>query len=304
MNAQAIAESLDAGGAAFAAAGSLAEEALALHREALALLDQGWRSQSSSAVTDLLAHQCGEAAELVAALQDAAGEFRALRDAAQCRADPAADLTYSRLGDRPAARFDAPEFYGGAPAPAPQQFPPQIPQPASVGTPPVFPAPALSPLPDLGGALVGLVASIADAVSADTDAVSADTDAVSADSGAVSADTAGPERAGDGAEPQAEASSGSPTPTAEPQQPVQPAAPIGQPVSPAVPSAGPQPVAPPPEPLLAAERPPDPAADALPEPPLQPEPGFSATFPAPPSAQEDLDTPCEIAADELPQVGG
>ena len=76
-------EALEFDCAALVAAGSLAEEALALHREALAIVEQGWHSQSGSAATDVLRRQCGEAAELVTALHDATGDFRALRDAAE-----------------------------------------------------------------------------------------------------------------------------------------------------------------------------------------------------------------------------
>jgi acetylglutamate kinase len=109
MSAGVNAEALDADGAALAAAGSLAAEALALHRDALALLDEGWRSQSGSTATDLLRQQCGEGAELVAALRDAAAECRALCDAAEYPVTAVDDQAFSRLGDRPAARFGTPD---------------------------------------------------------------------------------------------------------------------------------------------------------------------------------------------------
>lgn len=152
-------EALDADCAALAAAGSVAEEALALHCEALAILEQGWHSQSGSAATDVLRRQCGEAAELVTALHDATGDFRALRDAAEYGAVASTAEPYNRLNDRPSAQFETAEpfFFGGAAAPVP----PQVPPPAPAWTP----GTAVPPLPDLGGALVGLVAQIADAVS-------------------------------------------------------------------------------------------------------------------------------------------
>lgn len=291
-------EALEIDCAALVAAGSLAEEALALHREALAIVEQGWHSQSGSAATDVLRRQCGEAAELVTALHDATGDFRALRDAAEYGVDASTAQPYNRLSDRPPAQFETAEpfFFGAAPAPAP------APVPVSPPVPP--PAPAWTtgttgpPLPDLGGALVGLVAQIADAVSL-----------ISAEEGAGLEATPPTEPP---AEPATGSSTESPTePPAEspaaPPEPESPALPpVGPPVSPPVQFVGPS--APPdsaPPPLLAAERPPDPPPEPRPaSPPAAEVP--TAPLPEPPIPEPpapDPKTPCEIAADALPQVG-
>ena len=275
-------EALEADCAALAAAGSLAEEALALHREALAILEQGWHSQSGSAATDALRRQCGEAAELVTAVHDATGDFRALRDAAEYGVATSTDQPYNRLNDRPPAQFDTAEpfLFGGAaaaPVPAPMQpMPPVAPPPPP--SPAWTPSTAAPPLPDLGGALVGLVAQIADAVSS-----------ISADEGA-GLETELP------TEPPTESPTESPTgpPTESPAAPPKPEFPAGPPVSPPVIAA---------PPLLAAERPPDPPPETRPDSPPAPEVPAAPVAPALEQPPEDPKTPCEIAADALPQVG-
>ena len=275
-------EALDADCAALAAAGSVAEEALALHCEALAILEQGWHSQSGSAATDVLRRQCGEAAELVTALHDATGDFRALRDAAEYGAVASTAEPYNRLSDRPPTQFETAEpfFFGGAAAPVP----PPVPPPAPVWTP----ATAVPPLPDLGGALVGLVAQIAEAVSL-----------ISVEEGA---DLGTAESTAQRTDPPTD-----PPPIAAPPKPESPAVP---PVSPPVqfvgPSAPPEPAPPPiaaPPPLLAAERPPDPPPEPRPASPPAPEVPAAPPEPPPEPPPEDPKTPCEIAADALPQVG-
>ena len=289
-------EALESDCAALAAAGSLAEEALALHREALGLVEQGWHSQSGSAATDALRRQCGEAAELVTALHDATGDFRALRDVAEYGVDASTAQPYNRLSDRPPAQFDTAEpfFFGGAPAPAPAPAPvpvsPPVPPPAPPPAPAWTPGTAGPPLPDLGGALVGLVAQIADAVSL-----------ISAEEGAgleVTPPTDPP------AEP--------PAALPQPESPALP--PVSPPVQFVGPTAPPDSAAPPiaaPPPLLAAERPPDPPPEPRPDPPPAPEVPAAPVAPAleqppeplPEQSPEDPKTPCEIAADALPQVG-
>ena len=287
-------EALESDCVALAAAGSLAEEALALHREALAIVEQGWHSQSGSAATDALRRQCGEAAELVTALHDATGDFRALRDVAEYGVDASIAEPYNRLSDRPPAQFGTAEpfIFGGAPVPAPAPLPPPVPPPAPV--PAWTPGTAGPPLPDLGGALAGLVAQIADAVSL-----------ISADGGAG-----------------LESSLPTDPPTDPPAEPPaalpQPESPALPPVSPPVqfvgPTAPPDSAAPPiaaPPPLLAAERPPDPPPEPGPDSTPAPEVPAAPVAPAleqppePPPEQspEDPKTPCEIAADALPQVG-
>lgn len=264
-------EALDADCAALAAAGSLAEEALALHRDALAILEQGWHSQSGSAATDALRRQCGQAAELVTALHDATGEFRQLRDAAEAGMPAPADQFSTRLSDRLPAQFEAaqPVPFGNTAAPAPP--------PAAAWTPgPAWtPAAAGPQFPDLGSTLVGLVAQIADTLN-----------------------LAPAEEAGEAVQ------RGSAPPTEAPTE--APPAPPSPPVHAAGPPAQPDPVLAP-SPLLAAERPPDPPEPA-PEPRPDPAPGpeIPAVPVAPvpePAPPEDPQTPCEIAADALPQVG-
>lgn len=266
---------IDCDVSALAAATALAAEALALHRDALSIVADGWRSESSCSATNLLGGQCGDAAELVAALQGAAAEFRSLRDGME-HAGSAPDgapepaepqqgyaQTSARIDDRPQPNFETPPGYAA---------------PASAALP-ALSWPSVG-LPDIGGSLVGLIAQIADAV-------------VPEDLGAPpSADI--PEE------------SGTPPPTPEPPRQVDSAVPQRQPEPEPEPEPGPEPEPepeflpePPPQPpLLAAEMPPEPA----PPPPAAP----VVESPAPPqlpAAGPDPRTPCEIAADELPQVG-
>lgn len=328
MSAGVNAEALDADGAALAAAGSLAEEALALHRDALTLLDDGWRSQSGSAATDLLRLQCGEGAELVAALHDAAAECRALCDAAEYPVGAVADQTFSRIGDRPAARFGAPDptAFGSIAAPSPQPPPAWTPTPVPASALPAVPAPAAplpaapalavpSPaLPDLGGALVGLVAQIADAMSLESAGDSVDPGdnadlATEAATEAASEAATGQRPSADEPERPAPPLPATPSPpSATPSPPPATASP--PPATPQVPAVDPPvllpitpadqlqpapPLPPPDPPLLAAERPPDPPADPV-APPAEDIPEQAPAG--------NPDTPCEIAADALPQVGG
>jgi len=277
-------EALDDDRSALAAAATIAEEAINLYRDALALLEEGWQSQSGSAATDVIRRQCGEGAEVVAALRDAAAELRALRDAVECRTDPAVDPGRSRLGDRPAVWFDTPQppAFGGAAPPVPYgggalpQAPPAW--TTGAGLPPV------PPPPDLAGALAGLVARIADAV---------EFPGVPAAEPATTAEGAGdaPEPRGAAYRPESAAGPAAVgTPVQPPAPPPLPVPVPDPPDSPDLPNP-PQAPQPPQPPLLAAERPPDPASEAPPVPVPQ----------APPTT--DPATPCEIAADELPQVG-
>ena len=230
--------------AAVAAAAVMAEDALSLQREALAVLAEGWDGQSGSAAADLVSRQCADGADVVAALQEVAGELALLRDSL---ADPGA----------PAAQ--AAGAYGQVPdnAGVPAATGPW----ASTGMP-------LPALPDFGGALAGLVGQIAEAIGA---GVGGTVD--------LPADT-----------------------PADLPEPPEPARAVPEVVDP-VPEPVPEPVtrtapAPAPAPLpgpLAAEAPvPSPA---LQEPVVVQRP----PEPEPPPAPA---TPCEIAADELPQVGG
>jgi hypothetical protein len=289
-------EALESDCAALVAAGSLAEEALALHRDALAIVEQGWHSQSGSAATDALRRQCGEAAELVTALHDATGDCRALRDTAEYGVDASTAEPYNRLSDRPPAQFDTAEpfIFGGAAAPAPALPPVPPPAPAPAWTP----GTAGPPLPDLGGALVGLVAQIADAVSS----ISAE-EAAGLETTLPTDPPTEPRT-----EPRTEQPAESPAAPPEPESPTLP--PVSPPVQFVGPTAPPDSAAPPiaaPPPLLAAERPPDPPPEPRPASPPAPEVPTAPVAPAleqpPEQAPEDPKTPCETAADALPQVG-
>ena len=346
-------QALDADSAALAAAGSVAEEALALHRQALAVLTEGWRGGSSSAADDLLRQQCAEAADVVTALHGAAGELRSLRqrladlrdekvDAAiriddrraaerpawlaharaamDDGADPeaieairreiapyvASDIrsdwmaamqsgtesvagaygdTAARLSDRPMPRFDSPQpsAYAGPMTPL------ASPQPV-----PAWPSGATqSALPNLGGALVGLVAQIAEALGPDV-GIPADIPAANHADSTTDSSVDGP----------ADRRQADPPPRPDPVgRPVPPQAAAATSLLPA--SAAPEsqvdvappplPPAPPPPDLLAAERPPEPEVPHEPAPALDAGPASDMAGAA--------ETPCEIAADELPQVG-
>lgn len=266
---------IDADAAALATASMLAEDALALHREAEALLAEGWSSESGCAAGDLLRQQIADGTELVAALHDAAEEFRSLRGVVEESGSvPDLSQTAVRLNERPTPSLQAP-----------------APQPSYAGSA-AWPSsvPPVPPLPDLAGALVGLVATAADALSPD----SVDP------SGSPPDDAPDDAPVGPPADPPDEKAG--PTPRAavvgEPITPPPP--PAAVPPTPAVPE-WPQPQ--PEPPLLAAERPPE--SDPIPAPEPPPVPPQSPAEPAPPQspAEQDPNTPCEIAADELPQVG-
>ena len=264
---------LDADSAALSAAGAAAEEALSLHRQALAMLEEGWQSESGTAATDLIRRQCAWAAELVDALHGVAAELRELRDAVDPLGPGVEDeqryhAITARFDDRAEPRFQAP-------MPAP---------PVMAGTPSAFPSwtPGAASLPNIGGTVAGLIGEIAGALSADAgvaSSVSADDDssspaprderpalAVPAGAGATvaAAERASPTLDSAASKPAEAPPTLSPTP-AESQLPQQ-----EQQGAPPPPAAD----------LLAAERP------AQPQEPLP-----------------DAKTPCEIAADELPQVG-
>ncbi|MGI9126042.1 MAG: hypothetical protein ACR2JM_15000, partial [Mycobacterium sp.] len=244
--------------AGLAAAALAAEEALCLQRAALAVLTEGWSGESGSTATDLVARQCAEGADLVEVLHRVAGESALLRDTASAPDASAAP--------------PVPPVVPSAAAPAQAG-----PMPGAAGLP-------LPALPDIGGALVNLIAQIADAIP----------------------DPAQPDLVPDGeGRPDGVSSEHRPPP------------PVKEPVPQPVVAQEPAPLAPPippatPGPLLAAELPPPPAEpeaapagpDAVPaDPRAAPVPAAPVT-PEPvaePAAQPK--TPCEIAADELPQVG-
>ncbi len=265
-------ETLEADTAALTAAGAAAEEALALHRQALAVLGEGWHSQSGSAAADLLRRQCDDAFGVVTALHAVAGELRSLRDA-----------TERVPAERPPAGADAPR----------ETVPPPLPPPPPAPLPALGPGPTLPALPNvgagLGSGLAALVATIAEALS--SDALSSDAPSGDAPDDE-DTDVTTPEPAA------AETVRSPPRPAVDPPSPQPPVAPLqpepqvvqgGSAATPAAAPAVSEPAMPEP-PLLAAERPPEPDVAAPAQSPLPAEPVQART-------------PCEIAADELPQVG-
>ena len=237
---------LEAERVAMTAAAAMAEDALSLQREALAVLAEGWDGQSGSAAADLMSRQCADGADVVAAMQEVAGELALLRDSLADPGDTAA---------RAARAYGESPFGSGVPA-------------APWG-PTGMPLPAL---PDFGGALAGLVGQITEAIG--TAELASEIPAEI---------PAGPPEPPGPPEPVREAVETVPDPGATQRAPVEPPAPapVGPPEP--VPAAAPGP--------LAAEAPvvsPPPEAPVVVQPPeTEPEPA----------------TPCEIAADELPQVG-
>lgn len=267
------ATALGADSTALAAAALAAEEALCLQREALAILSEGWGGESGSAAVDRVQQQCIEGSGVVAELQRVAGELALLADRLTEGADPGVPAP-GPLADGAAASGAQP-----MPAPAPAPAPPAWPA-AGMGLPAA---------PGLGGSLVGLAAQIAELFGSGAEL--AVEEPIESPLGEPIEELTPqepapqePDKGADGpapaavvTQPQQQDPAGSPpapvtVPTAVPQQDW----PSG-----AVTAVEPEPD---PEPLLAAEVPPPviPAADPVPE---------SAT-------------PCEIAADELPQVGG
>ena len=309
------AEELDAYRAGLVATGSVAEEALALHREALALVVEGWCGESGSAATDLMQRQCGEAADVVEALHGTAAELRSLRTALEQSIVPLADVfggdaAFARLNERPVPRFETPapptlayqpppQFPVPSEIPPPQQNPaqaqnPTLPQNPAPPQPSVSWAPGIPSLPNLGGAFGGLAAQIAGGL-AQAGSLAADAALAGAGGAEVNrADTSEPASAG---KPAARTEKPEPKAVATPR--TAPTTLIAPPVVRPEGVPAPQPEAPE-LPLLAAERPPEagPAETAEPPPALT-----AAPPPAPADPVPDSRTPCEIAADELPQVG-
>lgn len=96
---------LEADSAALAKAGLMADEALALHREALAIVTENWRSESGSAATTLLRRHCAEGSEVVSALYLAAEELSSLREQlgqlVEAKVDAAIRIDDRRAAERP-----------------------------------------------------------------------------------------------------------------------------------------------------------------------------------------------------------
>lgn len=257
-------DALNADSAALASAASAAEEALQLEREALSVVREGWSGDAAAAAADFIDAHCREGDAVVAALRHAAEVLAALGESLGD-----ASLDDLPFGDSPVAAEEraqaglADRTPANFASPVPQAAPP----PASPMNWPAIPMPAL---PDLGGAISTLVAAAVDAFG-DDPAVQGD-DPVAETT--VAETTAAETTAAD-------------TAVAEPVV----AEPVVMPAAPISPESGA------PAPLLAAEMPTE-APREMPTDMANPEPSPAAA--APPAMDR---TPCEIAADELPQVG-
>ena len=319
-----LAQAAAADSAALAAAAGAAEEALACHRDALAALAAGWHSETGSEAAESLQRKCAEATDIVAELHRAAAALSSLHDGlvdlaeGGTEAARAEDVRFAEhltaetssraagipmtgpIGDSPAS---PPEAATAVPAASLASVPwatqagggswAAPPSTAPSATPAWQPGGSVPALPDLGGALVGLVAQIAQ--------------------------TLGPYAGNAETRPAEVPAEKPPLAKADPRRlhrkapPVTPSAvPAGLPDSAVPKSAAPQPQpatptpsAPTPE-LLAAERQPEPGQP--PEPPPVPVGAPVPQVPPvpdapPPAPAEGARTPCEIAADELPKVG-
>ena len=306
-------DALEADSAALASAASMSEEALHLQREALGVLTEGWRGGSGSGAVDFVARHCAAATGVIAEFRNGARVLGLLSEnlgravdskvdavladgisAEWAATNPSAaayDEALTRLGELPSPRFEtplpsaAPTTDPGpgrpvaTPSPLASSMPAQQTAPSwTSGLPPVgLPT---AGLPNFGGALAGLINQIAQVLGPYSDAP--------ADSFTDPQDE--PRDAKAPADPVA-ANPGPKDSVAE----VKPVATERQSAA-AAPLAAevPPPVSPVPEPAAT------PTTEPLPtEPPTTP----PATSPAKPAATDDTATPCEIAADELPQVG-
>ena len=301
-------DALDADSAALTAAAAAAAEALHVQRQALDVLTEGWWGGSGSGAVDFVARQCSAAAGVVAELRNGAGILSALSEdlgrvvdskvgavldgsaewAATYSANPSAaayDEAIIRLGELPAARFETPlppatpatDLGSSRPSPAPSPLPSSPPaQQTAPSWAPGLPTAGLptaglptAGLPNYGGALAGLINQIAQAL------------------GPYSETPVDPV-----ADPQTD-----PQDAKAPADPA-PADPVAaDPVAEAKPAATERQSAM--DAPLAAEVPPpvSPSLETT-QPPLA-----SAPPAEPATAAEDAATPCEIAANELPQVG-
>jgi len=278
-------EALAADAAALASAAGASEEALLFQQAALEVMTEGWRGGSADGAVEFLSRHCSRSGELVAALRDAAAILTTLGanlehavgvkvDAALCgewteatRTPPESVAVYDEaiagLGAVPLPRFEIPL------APRP---------PAGVGSPPDSgPAPQLMPLsaqPPASSAPPGLPAialpnlggSLAELITTLAQALGSYSDVALVDD-PLDAPTVAPEQLPPADEP----------PLADEPPPADELPPADEP-----PPTG--------EPLAAEELVPVPAAP-------------DTEVPAEAATADDADTPCEIAADELPQVG-
>lgn len=296
-------DALDFDSAALAAAAVNSEQAARVQREALDALTAGWHGGSGSRAVEFLARHCESSDRVVAALRDGAAELTALSEKlghvvdakvdAALSGDWAAsrspddsttafDTAVNRLGELPVPRFETPLV---PTPPTPPTFDPMVPvtgmvpdpsRPAPSPIPPQQAAPGWDPglsgvgLPNLGGSLAGLINQIAQALGPYSDTPVSDTS---------QSDTS--------------QSDAPPKPTNDSVADVKPVAPEQQ---------SPVDAAPPVDAPLAAEVT-SPAITAVQPSATPPIPPAPPAPPAEPAATDDTATPCEIAADELPQVG-
>ena len=321
-----VAHAAAADSAALAAAAGSAEEALACQRDALAVLADGWRSETGSAATALLQQRCAEATDIVAALHRAAEELRLLgqdwtdltrgpQETVRTDGAPPGDHLMGETPNRPDSAAP-PAGVCGEPASA-GPWPVQgwsaqaWPEPMGAGPWAKAPTTAAAPVPTwpsggsgpagVGGALLGLVAQIAQSLGSYADSP-VNPDAETSADNPDAADSFSPQRNLPAVDEVADSS----RPPGD-----------GVPNS-AVPQSLPTARNPSAE-LLAAERPPDPGASPAPAPqppvdtpaPAPPiDPVSAATAPAEAAPAEavplpagDARAPCEIAADDLAKVG-
>ncbi len=284
-------EALAADAAALASAAGASEEALLFQRAALEVMTEGWRGGSGYGAVEFLSRHCSASAELVAALRDAAAILTTLgaklEDAVRVKVDAALCGDWTESTRTPAAAvavYD--EAITGLGAVSLPRFEiPLAPQPpAAVGSPADSgPAPPPMPLsaqpsassappglpaialPNVGGSLAELITTLAQALGSYSDVAPLD-------------------------DPLDE-------PTVAPEQ-VRLAAEASPPDEPPPPDEAPPPDAPPP-----ADAPP-PTGEPLAAEEFLPAPAPPDTeVPAEAATADSADTPCEIAADELPQVG-
>jgi hypothetical protein len=276
----------------------------------------------------VLQRHCAEATDIVAQLHRAAQELTLLRDdwVESSRAGEAATAAVGQRVDESGQSRGEPVFSANPVVPPDLTASPAGPVAMpSASVPPVSAAPWSAPsqgspawqsggsvpvLPDFGGALVGLVAQIAQSLGSYADASGPGAAANVAETPRLRADSHSPLRR---KPPPAEAGVPAVPAVTAPKSAVA-KSPVPQPV-PAIagpPAPAPPAPAPPPPELLAAERPPDPAppvvATPQPEPPPASAPPPPAPAPLPPPAPAkapaaEVKTPCEIAAGALPKVG-
>jgi len=284
-------EALAADAAALASAAGASEEALLFQQAALEVMTEGWRGGSGDGAVEFLSRHCSRSGELVAALRDAAAILTTLGaklehavgvkvDAARCgdwteatRTPAAAAAVYDEaiagLGAVPLPRFEIPlapqpPAAVGSP-PDSKPTPPPMPLSAQPSASSAPPGLPSIALPNVGGSLAELITTLAQALGSYSD--------VAPVADPLDAPTVVPEQASPPDEP---------PPPDEPLPPDEPPPPDEAPPADEPPPTG--------EPLAAEELVPVPAAP-------------DTEVPAEAATADDADTPCEIAADELPQVG-